>query len=92
MIELGKLQQLLMENATLKVQINGHTDNVGAPTVNLKLSNDRAKTVVDFLIKQGINSKRLTYKGFGETKPIGENKTEEGRALNRRTEFLIVGE
>jgi outer membrane protein OmpA-like peptidoglycan-associated protein len=64
---------------------------VGAPADNLKLSNNRAKAVADYLISKGIDAKRLTWKGLGETKPVGDNKTEEGRAKNRRTEFTIVG-
>ena len=91
LVELNKLLQLLGDNPTIKVQINGYTDNVGKPAENLKLSANRAKSVVDYLVSKGINLSRLTFKGFGETKPIGDNKTEVGRALNRRTEFVIVG-
>jgi outer membrane protein OmpA-like peptidoglycan-associated protein len=91
LVELDKLYQLLAENPNLKLLISGHTDNVGAPADNLKLSLNRAKAVVDYLVGKGIDIKRLTWKGFGETKPISDNKTEEGRALNRRTEFTIVG-
>jgi outer membrane protein OmpA-like peptidoglycan-associated protein len=92
MIEINRLLQLLNENPTLTVQINGHTDNVGKPADNLKLSADRAKSVLDFLVSKGINIKRLTSKGFGETKPIADNKAETGRAQNRRTEFVITGQ
>jgi outer membrane protein OmpA-like peptidoglycan-associated protein len=84
--------QLLTENPTLKVQINGYTDNVGKPADNLKLSASRAKSVVDYLVSKGIHINRLTFKGFGETKPIAENTTEAGRAQNRRTEFVIIGQ
>jgi len=91
-IEINKLLQLMTENATLKVQINGYTDNVGKPADNLKLSANRAKAVVDYLVSKGTDVKRLVYKGFGETKPIADNKTEAGRALNRRTEFVIIGQ
>lgn len=91
LIELDKLVQLLNENAKIKVQVSGYTDNVGAPADNLKLSNNRAKAVVDYLVSKGIDAKRLTWKGYGETKPVADNKTEEGRARNRRTEFTIVG-
>ena len=82
---------MLSENPTLKIQLNGHTDNVGKPSDNLKLSQDRAKSISDYLITKGIALNRLAYKGFGETKPLSDNKTETGRALNRRTEFIIVG-
>jgi outer membrane protein OmpA-like peptidoglycan-associated protein len=90
-VELDKLLQLMQENPQVKVQVSGHTDNVGSPSDNLKLSNNRAKAVVDYLVSKGIDIKRLTWKGYGETKPVADNKTEEGRALNRRTEFTIVG-
>ena len=92
MIEINKLLQLLTENPTLKIQINGHTDNVGSPADNMKLSADRAKAIVDYLIGKGVDLKRLTFKGFGETKPIADNKTDAGKALNRRTEFVITGQ
>ncbi len=91
LVELDKLLQLLNENTQIKVLITGHTDNVGAPADNLKLSNNRAKAVADYLISKGIDAKRLTWKGLGETKPVADNKNEEGRAKNRRTEFTIVG-
>ena len=58
---------------------------------NLKLSDDRAKAVVNYLISQGINAKRLTSQGFGESQPVADNSTEEGKALNRRTEFIVTG-
>ena len=89
-IELDKLVQLLVENSSVKLLVKGHTDNVGKSDDNLKLSNNRAKSVVDYLVSKGITLTRLTYKGFGDTKPIEENTTEEGRAKNRRTEFEII--
>lgn len=92
LIEINRLLHLLTENPTLKVQINGYTDNVGKPADNLKLSANRAKAVVDYLVSKGIDITRLAYKGFGETKSIADNKTEAGRAQNRRTEFVIIGQ
>lgn len=92
LVEIDRLRQLMTENPTLKVQINGHTDNVGSPADNLTLSSDRAKSVVDYLVSKGINAGRLSFKGLGETKPIADNKTEAGRALNRRTEFVVIGQ
>jgi len=89
-IELDKLVQLLNDNASLHVQISGHTDNTGAAAQNLTLSASRAKAVVDYLVSKGIDAKRLTSKGYGATKPIGDNNTEAGKALNRRTEFTIT--
>ena len=90
-VELDKLVQVLVENPTIKLQINGHTDNTGNAEDNLKLSTNRAKAVVDYLISKSINPSRLSYKGFGATNPIAENSTEEGKAKNRRTEFAVIG-
>ena len=91
LIELDKLLQILNENPSLKVEISGHTDNIGKAEDNNKLSTNRAKSVVDYLVSKGIIINRLSYKGYGSTKPIAENTTEKGRAQNRRTEFMIVG-
>ena len=74
----------------LKIEISSHTDSKGANEYNFKLSENRAKSVVDYLISKGIDSNRLVSKGYGEEKPIVTNDTEEGRQLNRRTEFKIV--
>lgn len=86
--ELNYLKELLDSNSNLKIQINGHTDNVGSETDNLNLSQNRAKAVQDYLIKEGIAADRLSYKGFGESQPIDTNDTDEGRKNNRRTEFI----
>lgn len=91
-VELDKVVQLLTENPGLKIEIGGHTDNVGKPADNLALSNNRAKAVVKYLAGKNIAVQRLIAKGYGETKPVADNKTEEGRALNRRTEMKIVGQ
>ncbi len=91
-IELDKIVQLLNDNPTLKIQISGHTDNQGKPPVNLTLSNNRAKTVVSYLINKRIQPARLTFKGFGETQPVADNKTESGRARNRRTELKVIAQ
>ena len=85
-----ELTTYLKENPTIKIAIHGHTDNVGDANSNLKLSNDRAKIVQDLLILNDIPPERLSFKGFGATKPIAHNTNEKGRALNRRTEFLIT--
>lgn len=90
MIELNKLIQLLTDNPSAKIQINGYTDNVGNAAANLKLSENRAKAVADFLISKNIDAKRLTWKGFGELKAIADNTTDEGKAINRHTEFIIT--
>ncbi len=87
-IELNLLTDLLKSNTTVEVEIEGHTDDVGALKDNQILSENRAKSVYTFLIENGIEKKRLTYKGYGETKPNADNASEEGRQLNRRTEFI----
>jgi len=88
--ELQRLTKLLNDVPTLKIEISGHTDSKGANDYNKTLSDNRAKAVVDYLIKAGIASNRLVYKGYGEEQPISTNDTEEGRQLNRRTEFKIL--
>lgn len=72
------------------VEVGGHTDNVGSDEANLKLSHDRAKSVRDYMVKAGIASERLQAKGYGETQPVADNETEDGRKANRRTEFVIL--
>jgi outer membrane protein OmpA-like peptidoglycan-associated protein len=89
-VELDKLVQLMKDNPTLAIQISGHTDNVGKPADNLPLSTNRAKAVVTYLISKGIEEKRLSFKGYGDTQPIADNKSENGRAQNRRTEVRVV--
>jgi outer membrane protein OmpA-like peptidoglycan-associated protein len=89
-VELNKLTAFLNENPSVKVRINGHTDNVGKDDVNNPLSEARAKSVYDYLIKQGIDASRMQFKGFGSSKPIADNNTEAGRAQNRRTEYEIL--
>ncbi len=88
--ELTRLKRMLEKNPTIRIQINGHTDDVGNDNSNLQLSTNRAKAVQNFLIENGIESSRLSAKGFGETKPIDSNETEQGKQNNRRTEFLIL--
>jgi outer membrane protein OmpA-like peptidoglycan-associated protein/tetratricopeptide (TPR) repeat protein len=88
--ELQRLTKLLNDVPTMKIEISGHTDSKGANDYNLKLSDNRAKAVVDYLIKAGIPANRLVYKGYGEEQPIATNETDEGRQLNRRTEFKIL--
>ncbi|HLF45296.1 MAG TPA: OmpA family protein [Chitinophagaceae bacterium] len=90
--ELDLLVQLLNDNPSVKIQINGHTDNTGKPADNLILSNNRAKSVVTYLVSKGISATRLSAKGFGETQPVADNKTEEGKALNRRTEMKVISQ
>jgi outer membrane protein OmpA-like peptidoglycan-associated protein len=87
--ELELLLKLLSDNQDIRIQIQGHTDNVGDPESNQTLSEHRAKAVYDWLVQKTISSERITYKGFGETRPIDSNDKEEGRQINRRTEFVI---
>ncbi|OFY66835.1 MAG: hypothetical protein A3H98_10990 [Bacteroidetes bacterium RIFCSPLOWO2_02_FULL_36_8] len=88
--EVDRLFDLLIKNSEIKVKISGHTDDVGDEKHNQVLSEQRAQSVVKRLIEKGITENRLQYAGYGESKPISDNKTEEGRQMNRRTEFEIV--
>lgn len=83
--------EFLKQNPSIKVAIHGHTDNSGSPSSNLSLSKNRANAVYDYLVKLGIDTSHLSYEGFGQSKPVASNSTEEGKALNRRTEFYILG-
>jgi len=80
----------LIENPRIKVAIHGHTDNVGGAEYNKNLSERRAMSVYNYLIRKGISANRLSYQGLGFSRPVATNDTETGRALNRRTEFVIV--
>ncbi|MGM0613364.1 MAG: OmpA family protein [Bacteroidota bacterium] len=82
--------EYLTNNNNLEISIHGYTDNVGEAEYNLKLSEDRAESVYQKLIEYGIEKSRLSFKGFGEKNPVADNDTEEGRAKNRRTEFVIT--
>jgi len=83
-----QIVQLLKGNADLKLSVEGHTDNVGDAKSNLKLSDDRAKSVVAALTKAGIQASRLSAAGFGQDRPVADNRREEGRAKNRRVELV----
>jgi outer membrane protein OmpA-like peptidoglycan-associated protein/Tfp pilus assembly protein PilF len=89
-IELDKLVSFLKANPSLVIEIGGHTDNTGSKQKNIDLSKNRAKAVLDYLVTQGIAANRLSSKGYADTQPIADNKTESGRKQNRRTEFKIV--
>ncbi len=89
--ELNRLYQVMKENPNIKVEIAGHTDSVGTAQYNKKLSLERAEAVKQWLIDKGIEPSRIKALGFGETKPIADNSTDEGRAKNRRVTFTIVG-
>jgi outer membrane protein OmpA-like peptidoglycan-associated protein len=87
---LDQVAQALNDNPELKVQLTGHTDNVGSAKFNLKLSIERAHTIKEFLVDRGVNEERIEVSGKGLMEPLNENKTEEERALNRRVEMKIV--
>jgi outer membrane protein OmpA-like peptidoglycan-associated protein len=88
--ELNRLIKLMKDIPSLKIELSSHTDNVGSDEYNMKLSKERAQSVVSFLEASGIAADRLVAKGYGETQPITTNTTEEGRQANRRTEFKIL--
>lgn len=88
--ELMKLKEFLKSNAAVRIEISGHTDNVGADAANQTLSTNRAKSVYNQLIKLGIEPNRLVFKGYGKSQPVDVNTTEAGRANNRRTEIKII--
>lgn len=90
-VELDKLVNFLTVNKTLRIELDGHTDNVGDKKSNQLLSQNRAKAVYDYLIAHSIDAKRLAFKGFGDTKPKVKNDSDENRAINRRTEFRVIG-
>ena len=89
---LNELAEVLKLKPGLVIEIAGHTDNVGSPGANLTLSNDRANSVRDYLIKNGISGSRVIAKGYGETQPVASNDDEDGRQQNRRTEVRIIQE
>jgi len=89
-VELDKLVAFLNVNKTIRGELSGHTDNVGDKKSNMTLSQNRAKAVYDYLVKAGIDPKRLTYKGYGDTRPKVANDSDEHRATNRRTEFKVI--
>lgn len=86
---LDELAAALKEDAKVKVLIEGHTDSTNTDAYNLDLSQRRAKSVVDWLAKNGIDAGRLEAKGFGKAKPVADNATAQGRALNRRVEVSV---
>ncbi|HPC99233.1 MAG TPA: OmpA family protein, partial [Bacteroidales bacterium] len=88
--ELDKLAGIMNDNPTMKIEISGHTDNTGSAVINARLSTERARAVVDYLVAKGIDKSRMTYMGYGPDQPVADNATAEGRARNRRVEFKIL--
>lgn len=87
--ELDKLA-LQMRKNQMKIEVQGHADNSGNEAQNQTLSEERAKAVVDYLISKNVHKNRLFYKGYGSTKPVASNESDEGRRQNRRVEFVMV--
>jgi len=88
--ELLGLYEFLILNKRISIEVSGHTDYTGSEMNNIKLSENRAKAVFNSLIERGIDEGRLRYKGYASNKPIADNNTEEGKAMNRRTEFIVT--
>ncbi len=89
-LELKRVVKMLQAYPNMQIEISGHTDNVGADQSNLTLSSNRAKAVTDYLVAKGVAKNRLQSIGLGKTKPVSDNKTEEGRAYNRRIEMKVL--
>ncbi len=89
---LNDLVEVMKLKPGLVIEISGHTDNVGSPESNLKLSLDRANAVKNYLVQHGIAASRITTQGYGDTKPAASNDTDEGKQKNRRTEVKIIKE
>lgn len=88
--EVNLLFDYLSKNNNIKIEISGHTDNLGSKELNKQISTERAKTIYDILVKKGINPNRLRYAGYGSERPIASNSTADGKRKNRRTEFEIT--
>jgi outer membrane protein OmpA-like peptidoglycan-associated protein len=88
--EIDHLLNILQDDPKMRIEISGHTDKTGSEPINFKLSEARAKAVMDYLVKKGIAQSRIEYKGFGSLQPISDNTTPQGRAKNRRVEFKIL--
>ena len=88
--ELRRLQEMLVDNPTMTIELRGHTDNQGTVEFNMRLSEARAKAVADYLVAHGIDSRRVSYRGFGKSLPVDTNNTSEGRRRNRRVEYRVI--
>lgn len=88
--QLQKLYRTLRDNPKLKIEIAGHTDNVGDARLNQYLSENRAKVIYSYLLRKEIASNRLRHRGYGQTKPVAPNDNEENKSLNRRVEFVVL--
>jgi outer membrane protein OmpA-like peptidoglycan-associated protein len=88
--ELERLLKLMNENPRLEIELSGHTDNRGSASANIKLSEERALAIVNYLIENGIDKQRLEFKGYGGTRPIASNANEVSRSKNRRVEIKVL--
>ena len=89
-VELDKVVEMMKGHPSMRIELGGHTDNVGSDQLNQRLSEQRAKTVYDYLVAHGVEAARLSYKGYGSSQPVADNSTADGRRQNRRTVFTIV--
>jgi outer membrane protein OmpA-like peptidoglycan-associated protein len=89
-VELDRVVKLLNENPAIEIEMSAHTDSRGSDDYNFKLSDNRARSVMEYILSKGIAANRITSQGYGESKPVATNDTDEGRQLNRRVEFKIV--
>lgn len=90
--ELYKLRKILESNPEMRIELRGHTDNQGTVVFNQRLSESRAQAVAEYLMEKGIDSQRLTWIGFGKSKPVADNNTAEGRCKNRRVEYRVLAD
>ena len=89
-LELNRVVKLLEENPAIEIEMSAHTDSYGSDEYNFKLSDNRARSVMEYIIAKGISPSRIMSQGYGETKPVVLNDTPENRQLNRRVEFTIL--
>ena len=89
-MELNRLLNIMKDNAQMKIEISGHTDKTGSEPLNFKLSEARAKAVVEYLVQKGIDRSRMEFRGYGSLQPVSDNTTSAGRSKNRRVEFKIL--
>jgi outer membrane protein OmpA-like peptidoglycan-associated protein len=90
--ELDRLAAALRDNPSVRIEIRGHTDNVGDPRLNQALSEHRALVVTNYLVRKGVTEDRITHRGFGGSQPVRGNDTEADREQNRRVEFVVQGQ
>jgi OmpA-OmpF porin, OOP family len=91
-VELNRVVQLMNDNPSIEIEMSAHTDSYGSDDYNFKLSDERARSVREYILSKGVAPSRIISQGYGETKPVVENDTDENRQLNRRVEFKITKE